>query len=135
MGRILRVILRHGDSWLEVKGLHKIESSSRKRGSSRKKRSSLYSIVAESVRKPSVKKYRYKREVKVPATQVSKFITRIFRHNTSVLVLIEALDDEYYLAKIYSSSKREIEKATKLISLVLEKIVKPQREGGEEEEE
>ncbi len=129
----MRIVLQHGDSWLEVKGLHKIESTSRKRGSSRRKRSSMYSIVAENVKKPSVKKYRYKQEVRVPATQISKFITRVFRHNSNVLVLIEAIDDEHYLAKIYSTSKREIERATKIITSVLEKITKPR--GREEEEE
>ncbi|MET1128965.1 MAG: hypothetical protein ABWW70_06575 [Thermoproteota archaeon] len=131
----MKVYIKHGDGWLLVKEVYAIKQGGRKR-KSRRAASSPYGIVAVSVSKPSVKGYRYVKEVLVPASKATRFAARLHVESGDAVVLIEPLNDDMYVAKIHARSSKNAEKMARRAEEIVQQLqVRKRHVIGEEEGE
>ncbi|MET1101122.1 MAG: hypothetical protein ABWW69_01390 [Pyrodictiaceae archaeon] len=114
------VYIMHKDVWLKLKEVYTIQTSSRRR--TRSVRVAPYGMVAEAVRDLKLSGFRYKEQLEVPSSKVSRFAARAHMAIAdSVIVLIKPKDDDY-VAEIRAKTKRELEEAKKVLSKLLEEL-------------
>ena len=130
----LQVYLYYNGSWLKVKEVYTIQPTTRKRRQ-RQPRSSPYGIVAESVDAPSIRGYKFSKEIKVPAMKVSRFAARLHLvSGIDAIVIIEEESLDSYRARIYAKSASELNKAVNIALEILSSLQAGRRRGTEEEE-
>ncbi|BES81377.1 hypothetical protein [Pyrodictium abyssi] len=115
----MKVLIKHGDTWLLLKEVYTIQQQRRKRGRQKTRSTAPYGMVAESVEKLPVNGMRYKDEVNVPATKVSRFATKMYMAAGDAVVAIEPDGPDKYRATIYARSKTELERVKELAESVV----------------
>ena len=136
----MKVLIKHGDTWLLLKEVYTIQQQRRKRGRQRMRSAAPYGMVAESVEKLPTNGMRYKDEVEVPATKVSRFATKMYMAAGDAVIAIEPDGSDKYKAIIYARSKTELKRVKELAESVIASLqvrrgrIEPE-EGEEEEEE
>ncbi len=134
----MRVLIKHGDVWLQLKEVYVLQRRPRKRGrKSSSSRASPYGMVAESIEKPGVDGYRYKEIIIVPASKVSRFASRAHLTPIDAVILIEPESADKYRATIYAKTRKELEAAREaalkiLSSLYSRRSIEEEEEAGEE---
>lgn len=137
----MKVLIRHGDTWLLLKEVYTIQQQRRKRGRQRTRSTAPYGMVAESVEKLPVNGMRYKDEVNVPATKVSRFATKMYMAAGDAVVAIEPDGPDKYRATIYARSRTELKRVKELAESVIASLqvrrgkLEPVEEEAEEEAE
>lgn len=137
----MKVLIRHGDTWLLLKEVYTIQQQRRKRGRQRTRSTAPYGMVAESVEKLPVNGMRYKDEVNVPATKVSRFATKMYMAAGDAVVAIEPDGPDKYRATIYARSRTELKRVKELAESVIAALqvrrgkLEPVEEEAEEEAE
>ena len=96
----MKVLIRHGDTWLLLKEVYTIQQQRRKRGRQKTRGAAPYGMVAESVDKLPVNGMRYRTEVSVPATKVSRFATKMYMAAGNAVIAIEPDGSDKYRAVI-----------------------------------
>jgi len=119
VGSDLKVLIKHGDTWLLLKEVYTIQQQRRKRGRQKTRSTAPYGMVAESVEKLPVNGMKYRDEVNVPATKVSRFATKMYMAAGDAVVAIEPDGPDKYRATIYARSKTELKKVKELAESVI----------------
>jgi len=132
----VRVLIKHGDVWLQLKEVYVLQRRPRKRGrKSTSSRASPYGMVAESVDRINVNGYKYSAAIIVPASKVSRFASRAHLTPLDAVVVIEPEAADKYKATIYAQSKRELEAAREAVLKILSSLYSRRGAGEEEAEE
>ncbi len=122
------IYLRHRSVWLRIKEIYTIHSSRRssKRGSKRKRQAGTtpYGMVAECVEPPRVGDGMPSAELKVPASKVTKFMTRLHKAlgDSEVIVLVEPRGEYYYRVRIYAPNASSLEEAVEEARKIIEAL-------------
>ncbi|NPA04770.1 MAG: hypothetical protein GXO09_01565 [Crenarchaeota archaeon] len=116
------IYLRHRSAWLRIKEVYSLQSaSSGKRR--RKSKTTPYGMVAECVNPPKLDSGMPSAELKVSASKVTKFITRLYRVlDADVIVLVKPRDEYHYMVKIYAPSKDKLEKALRQARAIIAEL-------------
>ena len=132
------VFLKHRGVWLKIKEVYKIEPRrSKKRKKSTKSVSSASGmLVAESVDKLPLNGMKYKAEIEISSTRVTRFAARVMLEAPHVMVVIEPKGEDY-VAVVYARSKKELENNLRIIQSIAKKVgvMREEEEELEEEEE
>jgi len=140
----VRVLIKHGDVWLQLKEVYTLQRRVRKRGRKPSARSSPYGMVAESVEAININGYQYRDAIIVPASKVSRFAARAYLAQIDAIILIEPEGADKYRATIYAKTKKELETARESALRILsslysrrgtEEVEEAEEEPGEEETE
>ncbi len=132
----MRVLIKHGDVWLQLKEVYVLQRRPRKRGrKSASSRASPYGMVAESVDRINVNGYKYSEAIIVPASKVSRFASRAHLTPLDAVVVIEPEAADKYRATIYARSKKELEAAREAALKILSSLYSRRGAGEEEAEE
>jgi hypothetical protein len=140
----MRVLIKHGDVWLQLKEVYVLQRRPRKRGRRTTSSASPYVMVAESVENIKIDGYKYKDAVIVPASKVSRFAARAHMTPMDAVILIEPEAPDKYRAIIYAKSKKGLEDAREAILRILstlytrrgrEEVLEENEEEPESEEE
>ncbi|WP_317896429.1 hypothetical protein [Pyrofollis japonicus] len=130
----MRVLIKHGDTWLQLKEVYVLQRRPRKRGRrSAQPRSSPYGMVAESVDDVKINGYKYSDTLIIPASKVSRFAARAHMAPVDAVVLIEPEGIDKYKARIYAKSQKELTEARETALKILSTLYS--RKSFEEEEE
>ena len=131
----MRVLIRHSDTWLLLKEVYTIQQQRRKRGRQKTRGAAPYGMVAESVDKLPVNGMRYRTEVSVPATKVSRFATKMYMTAGNAVIAIEPDGSDKYRAVIYARTKNELLRIKELAESIIASLqVRRGRTEPEEEE-
>ena len=132
----MKVVLRHQDAWLLIRGTY-VAKDITLGGRRRRKKNTRPSkaLWAESIEKPPVNGMRYHGEVIVPATKIRRFILGLLEDSTNAVVVIEPHTIETYSAKIYAPDRSTLKRALEKAKQVLAKLVRSAEAESEEEEE
>ena len=132
------VFLKHRGVWLKIKEVYRIEPRrSKKRKKSTKSVSSASGmLVAESVDKLPLNGMKYKAEIEISSTRVTRFAARVMLEAPHVMVVIEPKGEDY-VAVVYARSKKELENNLRIIQSIAKKVgvMREEEEELEEEEE
>ena len=133
----MRVLIKHGDVWLQLKEVYVLQRRPRKRGRRAVSSASPYGMVAESVDDLRINGYMYKDAIIVPASKVSRFAARAHMTPMDAVVLIEPEAPDKYKATIYARSKKALEEAREAVLRILSTLYtrRGTEEGLEESEE
>ncbi len=137
------VYLRHKGTWLRIKEVYRIEPV-RQRKKRKSSKTTTYSsmLVAESVDKVPLDGLRYKAEIPISSTRVTRFAAQLFLSLPHATILIEPRGEDY-VAIVYARSKRELEQLVSQVEHIArmvgvsmeEEEEESVEEEGEEEEE
>ncbi len=130
------VYIKHKGTWLRVKEVYHIEPV-RRRKRTRSSTSTSSMLVAESVDKVNLNGLRYRAEIPISSTRVTRFAARLFQSYPNITVLIEPRGEDY-VAIVYARSKKELEQYTKLVEQIARQVgvmLEEEEEIVEEEEE
>lgn len=131
------IYIKHNDSWLKLKRLHTVTSKHGRK--SAKKKTSFYTIIAESHDSVKYNGYRYKTSLTVHFSKVMRFAIRAFKEidqgGYDVIILISS-DNDNYRADVYAKRKKELVDVVNRLERILNELRSRHRyEESEEEEE
>ena len=130
------VFLKHRGVWLRIKEVYKIEprrSKKRKKGT-RSTSSVSGMLVAESVDKLPLDGMKYRAEIEISSTRVTRFAARVMLEAPHVMVVIEPKGEDY-VAVVYARSRKELEDNLRLVQSIARKVGVMREEEEELEEE
>ena len=115
-------MLKHEGVWLLIKEVYAIRRSTHRRRTRQKRSVTPYGTVAESIDRPPIDGYRFTSEIEVPATKVMRFIVKMFQAPGNAIILVEPKTRESYVARIYTKTRSEAERAARLAEEIIAQL-------------
>ncbi|WP_167827901.1 hypothetical protein [Pyrolobus fumarii] len=134
---MMPVYLKHRGVWLRVKEVYAIVSTGRRKRRGKQRSTSTSSssgmLVAESVERVPLNGMKYKVEIPIASTRVTRFAAQLVLRVPHVTVVIEPRGDDY-VAIVYARSRKELQEYKNLVEKIAREVGVAREEEEVEEE-